>query len=96
MLFGVRYRDVLCPFRLRPAKSSTCIPLQSDGAFVHIKILAKANYLGLMTGEEVPLEPGRYPPLKKEVSREELRPMLADARRVIGHPEFAGKTEPRP
>jgi len=91
VLFGVRYRDVACPFRLLRREIFARIPLQSDGPFVHVEILAKANYLGLMMGEEVPLEPGRYPPLTPEMSREEWRQMRADAWRVIRHPEFAAE-----
>ncbi|MGH7171005.1 MAG: glycosyltransferase, partial [Gemmataceae bacterium] len=89
VLFGVRHHDAACPFRLLRREILTRIPLQSDGSFVHVEILAKANYLGLMMGEEVPLEPGRYPPLMTEMSREERRQMCNDAWRVIRHPEFA-------
>jgi glycosyltransferase involved in cell wall biosynthesis len=88
VLFGVRYHDVACPFRLHRREIFARIPLQSDGLFVHVEILAKANYLGLVMGEEVPLDPGHYPPLAERWSREELRQLLADARRVIRHPDF--------
>ncbi|HEY7314905.1 MAG TPA: glycosyltransferase [Gemmataceae bacterium] len=88
LLFGVRYHDVACPFRLHRRAIFSRIPVQSDGSFVHVEILAKANALGLMMGEEVPLEPGHYPPLKDTLAREEFRQLLADARRVIRHPDF--------
>lgn len=88
ILFGVRYHDVACPFRLYRRDIFAGIPLQSDGAFVHVEILAKANFLGLVMGEEVPLAPGRYPPLRARLSREELRQLGADAWHVILHPEF--------
>lgn len=88
LLFGVRYHDIACPFRLHRRSIFSRIPVQSDGPFVHIEILAKANSLGLMMGEEVPLEPGHYPPLKDALSREEYRQLLADARRVIRRPDF--------
>jgi hypothetical protein len=68
------------------------IPIQSNGPFVHVEILAKANYLGLVMGEEVPLEPGHYPPLTATPSREEFRQLLADARLVIIHPDFGAAT----
>jgi glycosyltransferase involved in cell wall biosynthesis len=96
ILFGVRYRDVACPFRLLRREIFDRIPLQSDGVFVHVEILAKANYLGLMMGEEVPLEPGRYPPLTSEMSREEWRQMRKDAWRVIRHPQFHSCSESEP
>lgn len=88
ILFGVRYRDVACPFRLLRRDIFARIPLQSDGSFVHVEILAKANYLGLMMGQEVPLEPDHYPPLTTNPSQEERRQMRSDAWRVIRHPEF--------
>jgi glycosyltransferase involved in cell wall biosynthesis len=88
ILFGVRYRDVACPFRLLRRDIFARIPLQSDGPFVHVEILAKANYLGLIMGEEVPLGPGHYPPLTKAMSREEWRQLWTDAWRMIRHPEF--------
>lgn len=91
VLFGVRYHDVACPFRLLRRDIFARIPLQSDGSFVHVEILAKANYLGLMMGEEVPLEAGRYPPLTTEMSREDWRQTRADAWRVIRHPTFVGE-----
>src|SRR5262249_46653834 len=46
MFFGVRNQDVTCPFRLVRRSIFGRIPLQSDGGFVHVEILAKANFLG--------------------------------------------------
>jgi glycosyltransferase involved in cell wall biosynthesis len=88
VLFGLRYLDVACPFRLLRREIFTRIPLQSSGPFVHIEILAKANFLGLMMGEEVPLEPGHYPPLTNRMSDVEFHQMLADAWCVIRHADF--------
>lgn len=88
VLFGVRQHDPGCPFRLMRRDILARIPLQSDGSFVHVELLAKANYLGLMMGEEIALEVGHYPPLDAEMKREEFHQLLADARRLIRHPEF--------
>ncbi len=88
VLFGVRYRDVACPFRLQRRDIFARIPIQSNGSFVHVEILAKANFLGLVMGEEVPLEPGHYPPLRKTPFPEEARRLRVDARQVIFHPDF--------
>jgi glycosyltransferase involved in cell wall biosynthesis len=96
LLFGVRYRDVACPFRLLRREIVSRFPLQSDGPFVHVELLAKANYLGAMMGEEVVLEPGRYPPLSYEMSREESRQLRADAFRVIRHPQFTAPSPTEP
>jgi len=95
ILFGIRYRDVACPFRLLRRDIFTRIPLQSDGPFVHVEILAKANYLGLMMGEEVPLGPGHYPPLTTAMGREERRQLWADVSRVLRHPAFAAGDPPK-
>src|SRR5581483_5040664 len=48
VLFGIRYRDVACPCLLLRREILAYIPLQSEGCFVHVEILAKANYQGLM------------------------------------------------
>jgi glycosyltransferase involved in cell wall biosynthesis len=91
--FGVRYHDVACPFRLLRREILERIPLQSTGSFAHVELLAKANYLGLIMGEELPLEPGHYPSLDQETSREESRRWLRDAWRVIRHPDFGTAKE---
>ena len=53
-------------------------------------------------GEEAPLGPGHYPPLKDHLSRAERRQWLADAQQVIWHPNFnagaavdSGSEQPR-
>jgi glycosyltransferase involved in cell wall biosynthesis len=56
IVFGLRTRDVLCPFRLVRRSIFTRIPIQSDGSFVHIEILAKANFLGCVLADEQSLE----------------------------------------
>jgi glycosyltransferase involved in cell wall biosynthesis len=88
VLFGVRYHDVTCPFRLIRRDIFARIPLQSHGPFVHVEVLAKANYLGLVMGEEVTLELGRYPPLRDKLAAEEFHQLRTDVRRVIFHPDF--------
>jgi hypothetical protein len=93
-LFGLRYHDVACPFRLQRRSIFARIPLQSDGPFVHVEILAKANFLGhVMGGEEVPLaaspEPGRQP-------GGSLRQWTAECFRVFAHPDFGPAVLPPP
>jgi glycosyltransferase involved in cell wall biosynthesis len=86
-LFGVRLSDVTCPFRLYRRSSLERVLIQSDGPFVHIEILAKANFLGrIMT--EVPVAyraPSRAETAEAQVS---LGHLCADARRVLSHPDF--------
>jgi glycosyltransferase involved in cell wall biosynthesis len=87
VLFGVRLSDAACPFRLYRRSIFARIPIQSDGPFVHIEILAKANFLGrIMT--EVPVA-SRSPSLGETAeSQVSLRHLWADARRVLSHPDF--------
>jgi glycosyltransferase involved in cell wall biosynthesis len=96
LLFAVRYHDVACPFRLLRREVFAHLPLQSDGPFVHVEILAKANFLGQVMGEEMPLGPGHHPPPPDRTAAE-VRQVLADARRLISHPDFGpGLPDPSP
>ncbi len=61
VLFAVRNRDVLCPYRLARREIFARIPLQSDGPFVHVEVLAKANFLGCVLAEDVPLGDAQRP-----------------------------------
>jgi glycosyltransferase involved in cell wall biosynthesis len=88
-LFGVRYRDAASPFRLLRREILTRIPLQSDGPFVHVEIVAKANFLGHVLGEEVPLQ---VAPDDRTAPAGSLREMLAEAHRLFYHPDFGPPT----
>jgi len=85
-LFGVRNRDVLCPFRLLRRDILARIPIQSDGPFAHVEVLAKANFLGLILGEEVPLG-DRQRPVPAE-PRGQLGQYVREANRLMSHPDF--------
>jgi glycosyltransferase involved in cell wall biosynthesis len=52
LLFGVRFHDVDCAFRLMRRFIFDRIPIQSDGPFSQVEILAKANFLGCMMSDE--------------------------------------------
>jgi hypothetical protein len=82
VFFGLRYHDVLCPFRLLRRDILARIPIQSNGPFAHAELLAKANFLGAVMGEEQPLDvaPGPY--------RGDFRGTWKEARRVFDHPDF--------
>jgi hypothetical protein len=56
VVFGIRYHDVACPFRLLRRQILARIPIQSGGPFAHVELLAKANFLGYVMGEEMPLD----------------------------------------
>src|SRR5262245_51419273 len=47
-LFGVRVRDPECTFALLRRSLFARIPVQCDGTFAPVEILAKANFLGAM------------------------------------------------
>ena len=93
-IFGVRYRDVASPFRLVRREIFARIPLQSDGPFVHVEIVAKANFLGHILGEEVPLqvppEP-RSPPVGGRA-----REILSEAVRLFRRADFGLPVLPQP
>lgn len=82
VLFGLRYGDVACPFRLMRREILARIPLQSDGPFAHVELLAKANFLGCLMGEEVPLDV-RPPDYRGDAGR-----YFADGQKVFNKPDF--------
>jgi hypothetical protein len=81
MLFALRIKDVNCPFRLYRRSIFDRIPIQSDGTFAQVEVLAKANSLGCMM-TEVPVA---YQPRPTAEDRGQRR---ADLRRVLLHPDF--------
>ncbi len=82
VLFGISNYDVTCPFRVIRRDIFTHIPLQSDGPFVHVELLAKGRFLGSYYMDEVPV--AWQPP----AAPQRFRAMLPDLRRVFRHPEF--------
>jgi glycosyltransferase involved in cell wall biosynthesis len=82
MLFGLRHRDVACPFRLMRREILPRIPIQSDGPFAHVELLAKANFLGALMGEEVPLD------VRPPAYRGDAGAFLRDGQKVFNHPDF--------
>ena len=90
VFFGLRYHDVLCPFRLLRRDIMPRIVIQSDGPFAHAELLAKANFLGCVMGEEHALDvaPGPY--------RGDFWRLWKEARRVFDHPDFGPPVLPTP
>lgn len=82
IFFGVRYRDVTCPFRLFRREILARLPIQSDSAFAHMELVAKANSLTCIMTEEVPLDirPGPY--------RGDAGLIWKEARRLFNKPTF--------
>jgi hypothetical protein len=50
-IFGLRVKGIDCAFNLFRRSVFDRLPIQSDGAFVHAEILAKANFLGCLMAE---------------------------------------------
>ena len=97
LCFGLRVHDVLCPFRLYRGAIFGRIPIQSDGPFAQVEVLAKANFLGYVMTET----PVRYQPvhaaLKGEADAGAVRRQArADFRRVFSHPDFGPVVLPAP
>jgi glycosyltransferase involved in cell wall biosynthesis len=91
LLFGVRLRDVDCAFKLFRRVIFSRLPIQSNGPFVHLEILAKANFLGLvMTDIAVDYRErsGGQPPAFDSAGR------WRDGWRVFANPDF-GPVAPR-
>jgi glycosyltransferase involved in cell wall biosynthesis len=93
LVFGVRTHDVSCPFRLARRSMFARMPLQSDGAFVHVEILAKANFLGHLLGEEVPLGDRSRPVVAEDDRSEPRSRRFADVLRVLRTPTFGSARE---
>jgi glycosyltransferase involved in cell wall biosynthesis len=81
IFFGLRTQDVYCPFRLMRREIFRRIPIQSNGPFAHVEILAKANFLGFVVTEEIPLEVSARP-------NPESASMWRDGLRVLNDPDF--------
>jgi glycosyltransferase involved in cell wall biosynthesis len=94
--FGLHSRDVACPYRLLRREILVRIPLQSRGSFVHVELLAKANFLGHLIAEELPLGDGEQPVATDDSRPERLRDVIADAWHVFSHPGFGPAKLPEP
>lgn len=81
-VFGLRVNDPECPFRLARREIFEHIPLQSQGSFAQIEMLAKANHLTCLIAEE----PTTWTPTTLLVS--EATSFADDAWRVFRHPDF--------
>lgn len=83
LTFGIRLQDIGSTFRLFRRSIFARIPIQSDGSFAHVEILAKANFLGQVMTEA----PVRYTPPVPEKDPLPDR-MWKEGRRVFSHPDF--------
>jgi hypothetical protein len=94
-VFGVRVQDPACAFRLYRRAQFERIPIQSDGAFAGVEILAKANFLGALIAEEtVAYTPPERPELAVDSPAGEKT--RAAAYRLFKHPDFGPAFLPGP
>ena len=88
-VFGVRVRDVECAFRLARRSIFARLPIQSNGPFAQVEILAKANFLGCwMTEVPVAYLPPAGPPLCGSINPKES--YLDEAYRLFSEASFGG------
>src|ERR1019366_6536022 len=80
--FGLRVNDPECPFQLARREIFQHIPLQSQGSFAQIEMLAKANHLTCLIAEE----PLTWTPPTQLVR--EAMSFSDDMWRVFRHPKF--------
>src|SRR5262249_23424805 len=93
--FGVRVSDVDCRFRLFRRHIFARVPLQSNGAFAHVEILAKANHLGcLMTEVLVVNQP--LPPVAGPAAKALAVQRRREAYQVFFNPDFGPAHLPAP
>jgi hypothetical protein len=90
LLFGLRQGDPACPFRLMRREILARIPIQSDGPFAHVELLAKANFLGCIMGEEAALDV-RPPDYRGDAGR-----FFTDGQKVFNKPDFGPAVLPAP
>jgi dolichol-phosphate mannosyltransferase len=92
VLFAVRLRDPECFFLLARRSIFGRIPIQSDGPFAHVEILAKANFLGCLMSEA----PVTYRPRDPASSPTPgaFRQSLAELCRLFFHPDFGPRDVP--
>jgi glycosyltransferase involved in cell wall biosynthesis len=92
LFFGVHVGDTDSAFKLFRREILT-FPIQSDGPFVHVEILAKANFLTCWV-DELPI--GAQAGSKAEVllPRFRWRDRWRDMRRVFSDPDFGSGSTP--
>jgi glycosyltransferase involved in cell wall biosynthesis len=87
-VYGVRVRDPHSAFKLFRKSVLERIPIQSDGEFVHVELLAKANFMGCLIAE-VPI--GRLGGAFKGAAEPAAGEEAKDRRRVFRRPEFGAE-----
>jgi glycosyltransferase involved in cell wall biosynthesis len=87
LAFGLRVHDVGCPFRLYRRVVFERIPIQSQGDFALVEVLAKANFLGCMM-TEVPVRHQPRPAKGAAEAAAVRKQIRSDFLRAFTHPDF--------
>ena len=87
LFFGVHVGDTDSAFKLFRREIFTRIPIQSNGPFVHVEILAKANFLTCWM-DEIPIsvQDGAKPEML--IPEFQFRERLRDMHRLFSRPDF--------
>jgi glycosyltransferase involved in cell wall biosynthesis len=93
IFFAVRNRDVGCPYRLIRREIFDRMPIQSKGTFAHAEILAKANFVGCLLGEEVVLG-DRQRPIPLDRRGDPASRVFAEGFRLLQNPKFVAPAAP--
>jgi glycosyltransferase involved in cell wall biosynthesis len=88
VVFGVRNQDVACPFRLIRREIFARMSVQSRGSFAHAEILAKANFLGCVLGEEITLGDRQRPIPLDHRRADPVGLVLREGFRLFQNPKF--------
>jgi glycosyltransferase involved in cell wall biosynthesis len=91
VFFGLRTGDVGCAFRLFRREVFDRLPIQSDGDFALVEVLAKANFLGCLLTEEAVTHRPR--PIEAKENERRRRQAWAEAKKVFFHPVFGTTKE---
>ncbi len=94
IVFAVRNQDVACPFRLMRREIFARIPVQSKGTFVHAELLAKANFLDCLLGEEITLGDRQRPIPLDQRRADPAGRVVAEGFRLLQNPKFGPPPAP--
>ncbi len=95
-LFGVQVHDPACAFRLYRRQVFERLPIQSEGNFAQVEILAKANFLGFLMAEApvtcLPAQPQDENWQRAEVLALFHRPVFGEGPEQKGEPAVVGNS----
>jgi hypothetical protein len=93
LFFGVHVGDTDSAFKLFRREIFAQMPIQSEGLFVHVEILAKANFLTCWM-DEIPIGAQDGSKLDALVPQIRLRERWPDMQHVFSRPDFGHDPQP--